>query len=336
MKIYITAHSSINPLSELTDNHLPTQVIPSKEIRLSCKEPEYKSYIQDAGIRRRMSRVVKMGVAAAMQCLSLTDKQPDAIITATGLGCVSDTEKFLNNIIENDEQLLNPTPFIQSTFNTVGAQTAIGLKNTNYNMTYVHRNFSFESALLDAMIKIYDKEGDNILAGSYEETTDSSFAIMDRLGFWRGGVPCGEGAHFFMLSKNQLSNIIFKDVATISSNDSEIIRGKLTSFLQKNDITIEEIDTFISGKIGNNKAVPYYHSIENLFTDSNLITYKHFLGDYQTVSAAALWLAVKCISQNFIPSYLIEKNRNRTINKILIYNNFQGQNHSFIIVEKEK
>lgn len=52
----------------------------------------------------------------------------DAIITATGLGCLADTEKFMNALMDNREQMLNPTAFIQSTFNTVGAQLALLLK----------------------------------------------------------------------------------------------------------------------------------------------------------------------------------------------------------------
>ena len=111
-----------------------------ESLYLSANEPDYKSIITNAALRRRMSRIIKMGVACGLECIStLPSEKVHAIITATGLGCLADTEKFLNTIIENKEQLLNPTPFIQSTFNTIGAQIALLRQIHAYNMTYVHR-----------------------------------------------------------------------------------------------------------------------------------------------------------------------------------------------------
>ncbi|NJK84751.1 MAG: beta-ketoacyl synthase chain length factor [Bacteroidales bacterium] len=102
---------------------------------------------------RRMSRIVKMGICSALKCLKESGVEvPDAIITGTGFGCIEDTEKFLGSIIQNEEKMLNPTPFIQSTHNTVGAAIALKIKCNNYNNTYVHRGFSFEHALLDGLM----------------------------------------------------------------------------------------------------------------------------------------------------------------------------------------
>ena len=64
---------------------------------LSANEPDYKSIITNAALRRRMSRIIKMGVACGLECIStLPSEKVHAIITATGLGCLADTEKFLN------------------------------------------------------------------------------------------------------------------------------------------------------------------------------------------------------------------------------------------------
>ena len=115
---------------------------------------DIKELIPDMNMRRRMSRFVKMGVSTAIESLNDFDDNIDAIITSTPLGCIADSEKFLNAIIENNEQMLNPTPFIQSTFNTVGAQIGLITKNNCYNMTYSHLDISFESAVLDAVLRI--------------------------------------------------------------------------------------------------------------------------------------------------------------------------------------
>ena len=74
---------------------------------LSANEPDYKSIITNVALRRRMSRIIKMGVACGLECIStLPSEKVHAIITATGLGCLADTEKFLNTIIENEDTCL--------------------------------------------------------------------------------------------------------------------------------------------------------------------------------------------------------------------------------------
>lgn len=141
-----------------------------------------------------------MGVACGLECMGeLSPEKIQGIITATGLGCLTDTEKFLNNLLDNEERMLNPTPFIQSTFNTIGAQIALIHQIHAYNMTYVHRGLSFESALLDAMMKI-EEGSENILVGAIDEMTETCYTIQQRLGMLKG-IAAGEGAQFFLLSR---------------------------------------------------------------------------------------------------------------------------------------
>ena len=92
---------------------------------LYAQQPSYKEMIPPAMIRR-MAKGVKMGIYASTKALEEAGiEQPGAIITGTGMGCVEDSEKFLKAILDNDEQFLTPTSFIQSTHNTVGAQIAL-------------------------------------------------------------------------------------------------------------------------------------------------------------------------------------------------------------------
>src|ERR1700755_3409783 len=77
--------------------------------RLTCIEPDYAK-ILDPKLIRRMSHIIKMGVAAAMACLKEAEVQnPDAIIAGTAYGCLADTESFLRKMVENKEELLTPT-----------------------------------------------------------------------------------------------------------------------------------------------------------------------------------------------------------------------------------
>lgn len=173
---------------------------------------DIREVVPDATLRRRMSRILKTATATAFECTGGVQGIAglDAIITATGLGCLTDSERFLAQIHRTGEQLLNPTPFIQSTFNTVGAQIALLAHNRCYNMTYVHRNRGFESALMDALMRIRERDSRRVLVGCFDENTPTQHHIMERMGFWRHAQD--EEASVFMLltadpSENSMAEI---------------------------------------------------------------------------------------------------------------------------------
>jgi 3-oxoacyl-[acyl-carrier-protein] synthase II len=128
MSIYIRSAASVSAQNTLGNNGFLTDIVQYTGTRLPAIEPDYKQYIDPKQIRR-MSHVIKMGVAAAQECLSNAQvEMPGAIVTGTAFGCLEDTYTFLGRIIEMDEEMLPPTAFIQSTHNTVGAQVALMLK----------------------------------------------------------------------------------------------------------------------------------------------------------------------------------------------------------------
>ncbi len=166
----------------------------------SGDEPDYREIIPDANMRRRMGRIVRMGVAAALKC---TEPFPDisigAVIAATSMGCLADTGKFLDEISDRNESMLNPSPFIYSTFNTIAGQIAIIKGIRAYNMTYVNRGNGFSDALVDAWLCLGEGK-DNILVVSYDESTPVSTAIMERLGC--NYIPDAEAVAFLFSSSD--------------------------------------------------------------------------------------------------------------------------------------
>ncbi|MDP4131177.1 MAG: beta-ketoacyl synthase chain length factor, partial [Bacteroidota bacterium] len=212
MKVYIRSAGNISPQHSLDKELFLGHRIAQGGSRMTALEPDYTHFV-DAKMIRRMSRIVKMGVAAAMECLRAGGIQmPEAIITGTAYGCLEDTGIFLRRMIDNKEELLSPTAFIQSTHNTVGAQIALLLKCHGYNNTIVHRGFSFENALMDARL-LLQEGADNILTGAVDEITADSHAILSRFGIYKKemhgpGIPedqkkgtvAGEGASFFLLT----------------------------------------------------------------------------------------------------------------------------------------
>lgn len=145
-------------------------------------EPDYREIISDANLRRRLGRIVRMGVAAGLECMrQVPGAGIDAVIASTALGCIADTEKFLSETVTRKEAMLNPSSFIYSTFNTVAGQIALmkGLKG--YNMTYADGGLSFRSALTDAYMCL--SEGmQNVLVVAYDETSLSVKTVFERLG----------------------------------------------------------------------------------------------------------------------------------------------------------
>lgn len=99
---------------------------------------------------RRMTIQTRRIVAAARQVMEQSGiAQPDAIVCATQWGCMAQSMKFLQEMIDNNEQQLKPTPFIQSTHNTIASQIAILTGNHGYNITYAQRPDALDCALND-------------------------------------------------------------------------------------------------------------------------------------------------------------------------------------------
>ncbi len=208
----------------------------------SSLELEIKALIPEMNIRRRMSRVVKMGVCCGLESLLSFEEfgEVDAIITSTSLGAIADSEKFLANIITSEERMLNPTPFIQSTFNTVGAQIALIRKMQCYNNTFVQRMNSFESGLLEAILRLRCGTSNAVLVGVFDEATPTVENVLTRLGELKGRA-LGEGAIFFVLTAEQREcsvaeiELHFDDICgkSVSENYREYWSGAMASMMQE-------------------------------------------------------------------------------------------------------
>jgi len=352
MNVYINGIGCISPQSS-TDGGLFSGDIKTYEGEfLQCIDPDYKLYIPPT-MARRAGRIIKMGAAAARICLHDADlAMPGAIITGTGMGCIEDTENFLTEIILNDEKMLAPTAFIQSTHNTAAAQIAILLGCNNYNMTYVHRGFSFESALVDSMMQVDQGESENILTGGLDEMTPGMFAISRRLGIFRNscsghsalftkkasGSIAGEGAAFFLLDGQQTSSSYCRLEAVemlYKPDDEKEITGKILKLLKDHSLRIEDIDLVISGVNGDERFDGIYSSVLAPFKNCRLAYYKHLCGEYHTSSAFAVWLAAMILKKNQVPSFLLAHGDISTPPaNVLIYNHYLGSNHTFILLRK--
>jgi 3-oxoacyl-[acyl-carrier-protein] synthase II len=352
-RIYITGLGNVSPQKTFDNSHFLDELISVEANRLKCFDPVYKDFIPADQIRR-MGRIIKMGIAASKICLHDADcNMPDAIITGTGLGCIEDTEKFLSSMIANKEEFLTPTSFIQSTHNTFSAQIALLLKCHNYNFTYVHRGISFESALLDSLMKIHAEQASTILLGSADELTNNSFAILDRLGSWKRkplnnlnlledstrGTIAGEGASFFLLSDQKKENAYaeIRDVETfLYPQSSDEINTRINEFLDRNNLAIKDIDYVITGMNGDPSSDKIYHeTVNKTYPEQGIGYFKHLCGEYHTSVSFALWLASKILKNRQVPEIVsFRKPSGNEISNILIYNHYRNINHSLTLVSK--
>ena len=297
-----------------------------------------------------MSRVIKMGVAASLHCLQEAGiENPDAIITGTAYGCLEDTGLFLQKMVQNKEEMLTPTAFIQSTHNTIGAQIALLLKCNGYNNTFVHRGFSFETALMDAMMLLQEKTANNVLIGGVDEITDFSFEITSRFGLFKKSIDsnlnlfstpskgsiAGEGASFFLLC-NQSSP---KDYAALDAvttfykpSDNKEVEENIREFLNEQSLLPMDVDILLCGRSGDDKGDKIYDHVQNtIFKQVPAINYKHLCGEYPTSSAFALWLASALVKNQSLPPVFPNPEKKR-IHRILIYNHYQMIHHSLMLV----
>ena len=361
--IYINGLGNISPQKTTDSYHFLEEPLSFESNRLKCIDPGYKEFIPAESIRR-MSRIIKMGIAASKLCLNDAgcspeippegNTTPNAIITGTGLGCVEDTEKFLASMIKNNEEFLTPTAFIQSTHNTVAGQIALLLKCHSYNFTYVHRGISFETALIDAMTQVQLGEFSNALVGGSDELTDNAFAITSRLGYWKRkpiqtlnllndyqrGSIAGEGASFMFLDHHQNGHSYAKvsAVTTFLKPPSHMdISRRLHDFLSGQRLTAHDISLVLLGLNGDPRTDLVYHQlVKTDFQSAKLAYFKHLCGEYHTASAFATWLAAMILKTQSVPE-VIRVNNNpipSRLDHVLIYNHFQGNNHAFILLSR--
>lgn len=254
------------------------------------------------------------------------------------MGCIEDTEKFLNAIIENNEEFLTPTAFIQSTHNTVGAQIALGLKCKSYNNTYVHGALSFESALLDAQLLLQEDGANHVLVGGVDEL-GSEFMDLVRMMEDKSAdgikVPISEGAAFFVLSSEvKKDSIQLLDIEGFSAIPQATLNEHLKIFLKKNGLGVSDIDVVM---VGNNGDVfdTYYEKITLIFSKTiPFLQYKNLCGEFYTASAFGLFLAFEILKSQHLPNVLHPNQSEKPIKAILLYKQFKGRDHSFILLKR--
>jgi 3-oxoacyl-(acyl-carrier-protein) synthase len=351
-KVYINSIASISPQKTFDNSMFLDEITDYSGNVIFTVDPDYKKYISPAAARR-MAKGIKMGVVASKIAMEEAEIETvDAIITGTGMGCMIDSEKFVSAIIDNDEQYLTPTSFIQSTHNTVAGQIALGIECKGYNFTYVHSAISFETALMDAKMQLENDEATNILVGGVEELGDhttmvhktinhvkpNDISISIMLDSDTEGAVFSEGADFFVVSNEKKKSCYAELIAVETFNTLSESKLFITieNFLTENHLSLHDIDVVVLGNNGDTNYDSYYHFLsEGIFKTTQQVFYKHLVGENNTISAFGVWLSSKILRTQSIPDIVKMNNiKQSNFKTILCYNQYRGQNHSIILLQE--
>ncbi len=342
--MYIHQHICISP-QDTSDLVNPDNIRPSVEGKLIALEPALDGV--PPGMLRRMSKAVRMGMGAGLPLLK--SHTVDGIVIGTANGGMEDCIKFLNQIVDYEEGLLTPAHFVQSTPNAIAGLQSLLTQNRSYNATHVHQGLAFENALLDAGMLVAENPGKNILVGGVDEISTYNYNI-DLLAGWYSKTKsnahlfdaktphtiAGEGAAMFIVSDQaadaagnleQLEFFHSQDTATVTDR----FRHFIADFVPVTDNTI-----LISGENGDGRQLPLYVECEEALGSAlPVVRYKHLSGEYPTASSFALWLACQALQQQGLPRHLFKNEHSlQAIDRVILYNQYQGKQHSFMLVSK--
>jgi 3-oxoacyl-(acyl-carrier-protein) synthase len=350
--MYIVSATAISPQHSFNREQFLQPLISSDNGRLNIVDADYSKYVNPVAIRR-MSKMIKMGISAAMECLQQAGvSSPDAIITGTGLGSMLDMERFLKDMIQLNEEALNPTFFIQSTYNSINGWIALQTKCTGYNQTFVHRGLSPELSLLDAQLLLTEEEDKKyVLAGCFDEMTDEYFFIKNKIDYWKKEFPdsrellkrsdtegtiAGEGAAFFLLSnENAGASTAVRSIKTFQDPEVSEVQKVIHSLLQEQGLSITDIDVLLCGMNGDSRQQAIYDMAMNELPESTVVSFKQLTGEYPTSSGFALWLADHIFKTPQVPGETVyRQGKTSGLKHMLILNHYVLGSASVMLVSR--
>lgn len=306
--LYIKSAVAISAQESFETEKFLQPLLTSKTGKLFAQDAPYAQYIAPVAIRR-MSRQMKMTISCALEALVRAGiATPDAIITGTGRGGVTDMEHFVKDMILMNEGAMNPTAFIQSTYNSASGWIAMQAKCTGYNQTYVHRGCSFELAVQDAQMLARESALPiNLLIGCFDELTEDYYHIRQKRGYWKlpaissetlyqhddqPGTIAGEGASFFVLSNEPDEQLnCLRQLKIIYQANAEKINQAIREVTIEEAISLEAIDLILLGDNGDPRQQHLYAKLSDLFPQTRMERFKHLCGEYDTATGFGTWYA---------------------------------------------
>lgn len=346
--MYIKESKCISPQNTYGDVAVLKNITNHSGNKYFAVEPNYAELVSLSQLRR-LGKAVRLGIGTGLPLLR-ANSDIDAMIIGSANGGLEDCINFLKQIIDYEEGTLTPTNFVQSTPNAVTGYLATATRNHCYNNTHVHRGLAFENALLEAFLMINQGEAKKVLVGSVEEISNFNYNIDEKAGFFKKeettsetllssnseGTVCGEGAAMFVVeaSSSDSNSAKILDVDQICHPVSNELADKIEAILLRNNLLIDDIDTLVLGFNGDCRTDGYYAQVANQFPEASVYSFKNLAGEYPSSSSFALWMAAQMLEKGTSFNETAIKKVNKPLRTILIYNNYLGIEHGFILVQK--
>lgn len=348
--IFIQSAAHISIQQPLTDDWFEQPIVPQQPYNESI-EPAYTNYFTPMAARR-MGKLLKRAVATGVEALG-THELPDAIISGTGLGCIENTEKFLKAMIDNNEEFLQPTYFMQSTHNTIGSQVALHLKCHGYNCTYSHRGTSFDSSLLDAYLQMRLNLIHSALVGCHDEMTPDYFNMLGKIGYWKPddvseetlrkadtpGSLSGSCSFNMLISDEKEDNslCVLNGISILYKPTIQQLCEHANALLQQSGIPKEDLSAVVLGLNGDRDNDKVYNNFASAFCPNTTnIWYRHLFGESFCASSFGVYVGATILHRQQIPGHLIYRSQDgiKPPKHILVHNHFQNKDHSLILLSQ--
>ena len=284
IRVYIKAATQISMQQPLSEAWM-TAPVEHTEPYVRSLDPNFRDWLNPLE-SRRMGKILKRALVTAQKVMHDSGvQQPDAVITGTGLGCIENTELFLDQLCREGEEMLKPTYFMQSTHNTISSLISIHDHLHGYNTTYSHKSVSFDSALLDAFTQLRLGDIQTALVTGNDEMTPSYFSILQRAGYvgQPGQVAAGETSVAMMLTTDPADALCEIEEVSMS------VRGVQQPFAPA--------DLLVLGTNGVPQNDQLYREVAQQMPGVETFEYKRLFGESYTVSGLGVYAAAHLLSQ---------------------------------------
>lgn len=284
IRVFIKAATQISMQQPLSEAWM-TAPVEHTEPYVRSLDPNFRDWLNPLE-SRRMGKILKRALVTAQKVMHDSGvQQPDAVITGTGLGCIENTELFLDQLCREGEEMLKPTYFMQSTHNTISSLISIHDHLHGYNTTYSHKSVSFDSALLDAFTQLRLGDIQTALVTGNDEMTPSYFNILQRAGYvgQPGQVAAGETSVAMMLTTDPADALCEIEEVSMS------VRG-----VQQ---PLAPADLLVLGTNGVPLNDQLYREVAQQMPGVETFEYKRLFGESYTVSGLGVYAAAHLLSQ---------------------------------------
>ena len=308
MKVYIKTATQISMQQPLSEEWM-TAPVEHTEPYVRSLDPNFRDWLNPLE-SRRMGKIMRRALVTAQKVMRDSGiQQPDAVITGTGLGCIENTELFLDQLCREGEEMLKPTYFMQSTHNTISSLISIHDHLHGYNTTYSHKSVSFDSAFLDAYTQLLLGDIHTALVTGNDEMTPTYFSILQRAGYvgQPGQVAAGEASVAMMLTTDPTDALCEVEEVRMSVKDIQLPSSP--------------VDLLVLGTNGVPQNDSLYQKVAQQLPEVETFEYKRLFGESYTVSGIGVYAA----------AHLIGKGR---ANRILFVNHSDNLDVTYITLKK--